>query len=55
MIDPDKEVARTGAEALQMKGWRSLGKRERSCCFYESGEGLKQIKEFAERVFSINI
>lgn len=55
IIDPAKEVARTADEALQMKGWGRLGKREGSFSFYESGEGPKQLKEFAERVFGINI
>ena len=55
IIDPAREVARTADEALQMKGWRRLGKREGSFSFYESGEGPKHIKEFAERVFGINI
>ncbi len=55
IIDPAKEVARTADEALQMMGWRRWGKRKGSFSFYESGEGPKQIKEFAERVFNIKI
>ena len=55
IIDPAKEVARTADEALQMKGWGRLGKREGRFSFYESGEGPEQIKEFAKRVFGINI
>jgi len=55
IIDPAKEVARTADEALQMMGWRSWGKREGSFSFYESGEGPKQIKEFAEKVFNSKI
>jgi len=55
IIDPAKEVARTADEALQMRGWRRWGRREGSFSFYVSGEGPKQLKEFAERVFDIKI
>ena len=55
IIDPAKEVERTADEALQMRGWRRLGKREGSFSFHESGEGPKQLKAFAERVFDIKI
>lgn len=55
IIDPAREAARTAGEALQMRGWRRLGKRKGSFTFYESGEGPKQVKEFAERLFNIKI
>jgi len=55
IIDPAKEVARTADETLQMMGWRRWGRRKGSFNFYETGQGPKQIKEFAERVFNIKI
>jgi len=55
IIDPAKQVVRAAVEALQMMGWRRLGRREGSFSFYASGEGPKHIKEFAERVFNIKI
>jgi len=55
IVDPAREAARTADEALQMRGWRRLGTRQGSFSFYESGEGPKQLKEFAERVFDIKI
>jgi len=55
IVDPAREVARTADEALEMRGWRRWGRRQGSFGFYESGEGPKQLKEFAERVFDIKI
>jgi hypothetical protein len=49
------EVARTADEALQMRRWRRLGRRQGRFSFHESGEGPKQLKEFAEKVFNIKI
>jgi glutamate racemase len=55
IIDPAKQVARAADEALQVVGWRRLGRREGSFRFYASAEGPKNIKEFAERVFNMRI
>jgi len=55
IIDPAREVARSADEALQKMGWRRLERGEGSFSFYESAEGPKHIKEFAERVFNIKI
>ena len=55
IVDPAREVARTADEALQMRGWRRLGTKAGSFGFYESGEGPKQLRKFAERVFDIKI
>lgn len=55
IIDPAEEVARTADEALQEMGWRRMRRGEGSFSFYESAEGPKHIREFAERVFNINI
>jgi hypothetical protein len=53
IIDPAKEVAGTADEALQMMGWRRWGRREGSFSYYESGEGPKQIKEFARFLYPL--
>ena len=55
IVDPAMEVARTADEALQMRGWRRLGRRQGRFSFHESAEGPKQLKEFAEKVFNIKI
>ena len=55
IIDPAKQVVRAADEALQVKGWRRLGRREGSFRFYASGKGPKHSKEFAERVFNMRI
>jgi glutamate racemase len=55
IVDPAMEVARTADEALQMRRWRRLGRRQGRFSFHESGEGPKQLKEFAEKVFNIKI
>ena len=55
IIDPAEEVARTADEALQKMGWRRMRRGAGSFSFYESAEGPKHMKEFAERVFNIKI
>jgi len=53
IIDPAKEVARTADEALQMRGWRHLGRKKGEFYFFKTAEPPVNAVEFAWRAFGI--
>ena len=55
MVDPAKEVVKTANMILQDTSWRRAGKERGHISFFSSGKAPQGAKEFAQRIFGIEI